>query len=111
MSHLLEPSRPVHVLRDSGETMDEHPDAVTEVWLQHRPYLIDVAFRMLGNIHDAEDVVQDAFGRLLRNGLESIDDIRGWLVVVVSRLCLDQLRSAHSRRETNAPHIDERAAQ
>src|SRR5205085_11447373 len=88
-----------------------HDDDISDVWLEHRPYLIDVAFRMLGNIHDAEDVVQDAFGRLLRNGLDGIDDVRGWLVVVVSRLCLDQLRSAHSRRETNAPAIDERRPQ
>ena len=42
-------------------------DAVFEdVWRQHRPVLIDLAFRMLGNIGDAEDVVQDAFARLLR---------------------------------------------
>ena len=90
---------------------NHHDDDITDVWLEHRPYLIDVAFRMLGNIHDAEDVVQDAFGRLLRNGLDSIDDVRGWLVVVVSRLCLDQLRSARSRRETNTSEIDERRAE
>ena len=84
-----------------------HDDDISDVWLDHRPYLIDVAFRMLGNIHDAEDAVQEAFGRLLRNGLDEIDDVRGWLVVVVSRLCLDQLRSAHNRRETSAPQPDE----
>ena len=85
-----------------------HDDDISDVWLEHRPYLTDVAFRMLGNIHDAEDIVQEAFGRLLRNGLDGIDDVRGWLVVVVSRLCLDQLRSARSRHETNTPELDER---
>jgi len=87
--------------------MSEPRDDITEVWLEHRPYLVDVAFRMLGNIHDAEDVVQDAFGRLVRHGLDGIDDIRGWLVVVVSRLGLDHLRSAHTRRESNAPDVGE----
>ena len=61
---------------------------------RHPVYVVDLAFRMLENIQDAEDVVQDAFGRLLASDIDSIDDIRGWLVVVVSRLCLDQLRSA-----------------
>lgn len=73
---------------------------ITPVWQEHRPYLIDLAFRMLGNIHDAEDVVQEAFSRLLRQDLDAIEDVRGWLIVVVSRACLDQLRSARSRRES-----------
>jgi RNA polymerase sigma-70 factor (ECF subfamily) len=74
---------------------------IDHIWRQHRPYLIDLAFRMLGSIHDAEDVVQEAFTRLLRVDLDEIDEVRGWLVVVVSRLCLDHLRSAKSRHETN----------
>jgi len=92
--------------------MSEPTDAeISELWLAHRAYLVDLAFRMLGNIHDAEDVVQEAFGRLLPQELAAIDDVRGWLVVVVSRICLDQLRSAHHRRETNteADEIDRRA--
>jgi RNA polymerase sigma-70 factor (ECF subfamily) len=43
--------------------------------------------------------VQEAFTRLLRADLDPIEDVRAWLVVVVSRLCLDQLRSARVRRE------------
>jgi len=54
---------------------------------------------MLGDIGAAEDVVQDAFARLLRTAPGEIDDERGWLIVVTSRLCLDQIRSARSRRE------------
>src|SRR5439155_18640937 len=60
----------------------------------------DVAYRMLGSLIDAEDVVQEAYARLVRADLDAIEDVRGWLVVVVTRLCLDQLRSARSRRET-----------
>jgi RNA polymerase sigma-70 factor (ECF subfamily) len=75
---------------------DEH---VIEAWNAHRPYLVDLAFRMLGDIGAAEDVVQDAFARLLRAPRGEIADDRGWLIVVTSRLCLDQIRSARSRRE------------
>ena len=82
---------------------EQQPDeSVIEAWHAHRPYLIDLAFRMLGDIGAAEDVVQDAFSRLLRTSPGEIDDARGWLIVVTSRLCLDQIRSARARRER--PH-------
>jgi RNA polymerase sigma-70 factor (ECF subfamily) len=86
--------------RDSTDT------EIDEIWRQNRPYLIDLAFRMLGRIQDAEDVVQEAFARLLRADLDEIDEVRGWLVVVVSRLCLDQLRSATTRREASVASLD-----
>jgi RNA polymerase sigma-70 factor (ECF subfamily) len=73
--------------------------AMGELWRQHRRYLLDVAYRMLGSVSEAEDVVQEGFTRLLNADIEHIDDVRGWLVVVVSRLCLDQLRSARARHE------------
>src|SRR5262245_942637 len=72
--------------------------AVEAVWRDQRPFAIDLAFKMLGNFSDAEDIVQEAFSRLLDTDLEAIKDVRGWLVVVVSRLCLDQVRSARARR-------------
>src|SRR5205809_4904719 len=87
----------------SGEPRRErHLDAgdrLAGVWREHRRLLLDVAYRMLGSLSDAEDVVQEAFARLMRVDLNEIEDVRGWLVVVVTRLCLDQLRSARSRRE------------
>jgi RNA polymerase sigma-70 factor (ECF subfamily) len=70
---------------------------------EHR-YLLDVAFRMLGDLGRAEDMVQEAFVRLGRTDLESIQDVRGWLIVVVGRLCLDHLRSATQRREAATDH-------
>jgi len=76
----------------------EH-DVIDEAWRDHRRYLLDVAFRMLGSITDAEDVVQEAFTRLWRVDPGDIDDVRAWLIVVVTRLCLDQLRSARSKRD------------
>lgn len=80
--------------------------AFDEIWRQHRAYLVDLAFRMLGNIHDAEDVVQEAFTRLMRNDIDGINEIRGWLVVVVSRICLDHLRSAKTRHEMQIDSIE-----
>ena len=72
-----------------------------QAWRDHRAYLMDLAFRMLGDIGDAQDAVQEAFVRLTRE-LDRVDDPRGWLTVVTSRLCLDQLRSARARREESA---------
>jgi RNA polymerase sigma-70 factor, ECF subfamily len=72
---------------------------ITGAYQAHRPYLVDLAFRMLGDIGSAEDVVQEAFSRLMRADVAEIDDARGWLIVVTSRLCLDQIRSARARRE------------
>lgn len=72
---------------------------VVLAFTEHRPYLVDLAFRMIGDIGTAEDVVQDAFSRLMRADIDQIEDVRGWLIVVTSRLCLDQIRSARARRE------------
>ena len=74
-------------------------EAISRAYQAHRPYLVDLAFRMLGDIGAAEDVVQDAFSRLMGADLGGIQDYRGWLIVVTSRLCLDQIRSARARRE------------
>ena len=79
-----------------GEPQDA---TISQAYREHRPYLVNLAFRMLGDLGAAEDVVQDAFARLLRADAGQIDDERGWLIVVTSRLALDQIRSARSRRE------------
>ncbi len=68
-------------------------------WRSHRPYLVNLAYQMLGDVGEAEDVAQEAFLRLSRTQVGVIDDVRGWLTVVAGRLCLDQLRSARARRE------------
>ncbi len=70
---------------------------VDAAWRSHRPYLVNLAYQMLGDVGDAEDVAQEAFLRLARTDAAQIDDIRAWLTVVAGRLCLDQLRSARAR--------------
>jgi RNA polymerase sigma-70 factor, ECF subfamily len=74
-------------------------DQITEAWRRHRPYLVNLAYQMLGDVGDAEDVAQEAFLRLSRTDLDEIEDVRAWLTVVTGRLCLDQVRSARARYE------------
>ncbi|WP_205412168.1 sigma-70 family RNA polymerase sigma factor [Sphingomonas crusticola] len=64
-----------------------------------RPRLIRVAYRMLGSVADAEDVVQDAFLRWLDADRDAVREPEAFLRRVVTRLCLDQLKSARVRRE------------
>ena len=65
-----------------------------------RPRLIRVAYRMLGSVADAEDIVQDAFIRWLAVDRAAVREPEAFLRRVVTRLCLDHLRSARHRRET-----------
>jgi RNA polymerase sigma-70 factor (ECF subfamily) len=65
-----------------------------------RPRLTRVAYRMLGSVADAEDVVQDAFIRWLGTDRASVREPEAFLRRTVTRLCLDQLKSARHRRET-----------
>src|SRR6202046_5640291 len=74
-------------------------DQITAAWRHHRPYLVNLAYQMLGDVGEAEDVAQEAFLRLSRADITAIDDVRAWLTVVAGRLCLDQVRSARSRHE------------
>ncbi len=74
-------------------------NGIETAWRDHHPYLVNLAYQMLGDIGDAEDIAQEAFLRLSRTDSARIDDIRAWLTVVAGRLCLDSLRSARSRLE------------
>ena len=65
-----------------------------------RPRLIRIAYRMLGSVADAEDVVQDAFLRWLGADRDAVSEPEAYLRRVVTRLALDQLKSARRRRET-----------
>ena len=77
-------------------------DWLAQEFERQRPHLRGVGYRMLGSISEAEDAVQEAWGRLDRRDPGGRDDLRGWLTVVVGRICLDMLRSRRSRREDYA---------
>jgi RNA polymerase sigma-70 factor (ECF subfamily) len=65
----------------------------------HRAHLRSVAYRMLGSLNEAEDAVQESWLRLSRVDTGDVRDLRAWLTTVVSRVCLDMLRSRATRRE------------
>ncbi|WP_033214762.1 sigma-70 family RNA polymerase sigma factor [Kitasatospora phosalacinea] len=64
----------------------------------HRPRLRAVAYRMLGSLGEADDVVQETWLRLDRHA-EEVDNLGGWLTTVASRVCLNELRGRQRRRE------------
>jgi RNA polymerase sigma factor (sigma-70 family) len=66
---------------------------------EKRGHLRAVAYRMLGSFNEADDAVQEAWLRLSRSDAGTIDNLGGWLTTVVSRVCLDMLRSRNSRKE------------
>ena len=73
---------------------------VEERFAQARPRLLRLAYSELGDVGEAEDVVQEAWLRLERSDAEAIENLDGWLTTVVARLALDRLQSARARRET-----------
>ena len=74
-------------------------DWQTEEFERHRPHVRAVAYRMLGSLSDADDLVQEAWLRLNRSDAAAVENMRGWLTTVVARLALDELRSRRSRGE------------
>ncbi len=65
-----------------------------------RSYLMRLAYRMLGSVADAQDIVQDAYLRWHAADTDNVENARAFLSTIVTRLCLDQLKSARHRRET-----------
>ena len=70
-----------------------------EQFEQNRDHLRSVAYRMLGSIAEADDAVQEAWLRVSRTGAKEVENMRGWLTTIVSRVCLDMLRARRARRE------------
>ena len=91
-------------------------DDATLTFNRHRPRLQGIAYRMLGSVAEAEEVVQDAWLRWHEAAKDAFDSAEAWLVTVVTRLSIDRLRAAKVQREhyigawmpeptlTGAPH-------
>ena len=71
----------------------------TDPFDSHRRFLTRLAYRMLGSVSDAEDIVQEAWLRWRETDQAEIAQPRAFLARIVTRLCLDQMKSARSRRE------------
>jgi RNA polymerase sigma factor (sigma-70 family) len=74
-------------------------DWLAEGFEQNRTRLRAVAYRMLGSFAEADDAVQEAWLRLSRSDASGVDNLAGWLTTIVARVCLNVLRSRHTRRE------------
>ncbi|HEY2594440.1 MAG TPA: RNA polymerase sigma-70 factor [Chloroflexota bacterium] len=80
-------------------TLEQPSDERVRAFEEQRGYLVSIAYRLLGSVSDAEDVLQEAFLRWDRPHSEEVRSVRAYLATVVVRLCMDQLRSARARRE------------
>ncbi|MGW0552344.1 sigma-70 family RNA polymerase sigma factor [Streptomyces altiplanensis] len=74
-------------------------DFLAQRFEEHRPHLRAVAYRMLGSLSEADDVVQETWLRLSRSDAAAVENLGGWLTTVAGRVCLDLLRSRSTRRE------------
>jgi RNA polymerase sigma-70 factor (ECF subfamily) len=70
-----------------------------EQFQQYRPLLFSIAYRMLGSVAEAEDVLQDAYLRVQAHATETIEKPKYYLTTIVTRLCLNQLSAARTQRE------------
>ena len=79
---------------------DDQPETRLEVRFEnYRDHLRGIAHRMLGSFADADDAVQQAWMRADRADLGEITNLGGWLTTVVSRICLDMLRTRQAKNE------------
>ena len=72
---------------------------MSDVFEEHRRLLFGIAYRMLGCVADAEDMVQETFLRWQKQDAAKIDAAKAWLISTITRLSIDQLRSARRQRE------------
>jgi RNA polymerase sigma-70 factor (ECF subfamily) len=70
-----------------------------EAFNVHRPLLFGIAYRMLGRVVEAEDVIQEVWLRWSKQDGAAVQSAKAWLVAATTRLCIDQLRSARRQRE------------
>jgi RNA polymerase sigma-70 factor, ECF subfamily len=84
-----------------------------ELFAEYRSYLFSLAYRMLGSVMDAEDLLQEAFLRWQQTSLARIRSPKAFLATVVKHLCLNQLQSARVRREecSDDPSLESNAGE
>jgi RNA polymerase sigma factor (sigma-70 family) len=90
-------------MTDQSEPGGDRPDPGVNAIMSERRQLINLAYRLLGSMADAEDVVQETYARwyaMTRQQQEAIASPGAWLTKVASRVCLNLLTSARARRET-----------
>jgi RNA polymerase sigma-70 factor (ECF subfamily) len=76
------------------------PRNIMESFETYRSYLFSIAYRMLGGVMDAEDMVQETFLRYQAASSDDIRSLKAFLTTIITRLCIDQLQLAYRQRET-----------
>jgi RNA polymerase sigma-70 factor (ECF subfamily) len=87
------------ILMDSIIMMPDQDDLLLNDFERHRSVLFALAYRMLGSVMDADDIVQEAFLRWQEAPTSQVEAPKAYLQRIVTRLCIDHLRSARVRRE------------
>jgi RNA polymerase sigma-70 factor, ECF subfamily len=77
----------------------ESMDASADIFRRHRARLFGIAYRMLGSRAEAEDILQETYIRWIESDTSELRSTEAWLATVVTRLCIDRLRSAKTERE------------
>ncbi|KJY27317.1 sigma-70 family RNA polymerase sigma factor [Streptomyces katrae] len=75
---------------------------------EHRSHLRAVSYRMLGSLSEADDALQETWLRLERTDVSEVENLGGWLTTVISRICLNMLRSREQRREDPMERLETR---
>ena len=88
----------MNTVRSMSNDLPEVADATA--FEHHRARLFGIAYRMLGSVHDAEDIVQDAYVRWQQTDALTLRAPEGWLVAVTTRLAIDRLRRALTERQS-----------
>ena len=83
---------------------EKDPEARLQVFHQYRGLLFSIAYRMLGTVADAEDMLQETFIRWQQSAETEVQSPRAFLVTVISRLCINHLQSARVQREEYPGH-------
>src|SRR6201997_4459595 len=88
---------------DAADSGRGRPDPGLSAIMSERRQLINLTYRLLGSLAEAEDAVQETYARwyaMSREQQDAIESPGAWLTTVASRVCLDVLGSARARRET-----------
>src|SRR3979490_1947735 len=91
------------IMSTQSEPGHGRPDPRPRAIMSQRRGLINLAYRLLGSLAEAEDVVQETYARwyaMSQQEQEAIESPGAWLTTVASRICLNLLSSARVRRET-----------
>ena len=81
------------------QELDSHDQSLLASFTEHRGMLFSLAYRMLGSVADAEDMLQEAFVRWQGASRDDVRSAKAFLITIVTRLCIDHLNSSRVQRE------------